>query len=406
MQPAPRAHRRRAGDGGDRRSRGGDGRVAAARRGRHGPLPDLPRAGSRVRRVRRLDHRLPRRHPVVDLPTYAFQHERFWLEAPEGEETGVLPVDTVEAEFWSAVEREDLVALAGTLHVDGGQPLREVLPALSSWRRQRREESAVDAWRYGIDWQPVDLGNSASLTGSWLLVVPEGAADDAVAADVEGALVGAGADVTRFPVNATEADRETLRERLTGLRADGVVSLLGLDERPHARHGVVAAGLAGTMALVQALADAGLDGPLWTVTRGAVSVGGSEPLRSAVQAQVWGLGRVAALEYPRLWGGLVDLPERFDRRTAARLCGHCPAGPARTRWPSVRPVPGAVAWSAPGPRGRARAPVEPARHRPGDRRHRRRRRPPRALARGGRRRAHRARRAARARRPGRGRRRG
>ena len=29
---------------------------------------------------------------------------------------------------------------------------------------------------------------------------------------------------------------------------------------------------------------------------------------SLAGAQVWGLGRVAALEYPDRWGGLVDLP--------------------------------------------------------------------------------------------------
>ena len=43
-------------------------------------------------------------------------------------------------------------------------------------------------------------------------------------------------------------------------------------------------------------------------------------LASPVQAQVWGLGRVAALEHPDRWGGLVDLPPVLDERAAARLC--------------------------------------------------------------------------------------
>ncbi|MER6417112.1 type I polyketide synthase, partial [Streptomyces humidus] len=34
---------------------------------------------------------------------------------------------------------------------------------------------------------------------------------------------------------------------------------------------------------------------------------------------VWGLGRVAALEYPDRWGGLIDLPEVLDRRAANRF---------------------------------------------------------------------------------------
>jgi NAD(P)-dependent dehydrogenase (short-subunit alcohol dehydrogenase family)/acyl carrier protein len=36
---------------------------------------------------------------------------------------------------------------------------------------------------------------------------------------------------------------------------------------------------------------------------------------------VWGLGRVAALEHPDRWGGLVDLPGTVDRRAAGRLVG-------------------------------------------------------------------------------------
>ncbi|MBB5896422.1 type I polyketide synthase [Kutzneria kofuensis] len=46
------------------------------------------------------------------------------------------------------------------------------------------------------------------------------------------------------------------------------------------------------------------DAPVWAVTRGAVGVDG--PVTNPEAAQVWGLGRVAALE--RAWGGLIDLP--------------------------------------------------------------------------------------------------
>ncbi|WP_345598344.1 SDR family NAD(P)-dependent oxidoreductase, partial [Streptomyces marokkonensis] len=56
------------------------------------------------------------------------------------------------------------------------------------------------------------------------------------------------------------------------------------------------------------------------VTRGAVSVGRSDGAVDAVQAQVWGLGRVAALEHPGRWGGLIDLPETLDERAVSRVC--------------------------------------------------------------------------------------
>ena len=87
------------------------------------------------------------------------------------------------------------------------------------------------------------------------------------------------------------------------------MSLLGTDESYH--------GLVDTLTLLQALAD--LDAPLWTFTRGAVSTGKADALRQPAQAPVWGLGRVAALEHPRRWGGLLDLPADLDERAVARV---------------------------------------------------------------------------------------
>ena len=55
------------------------------------------------------------------------------------------------------------------------------------------------------------------------------------------------------------------------------------------------------------------------LTRGAVSVGRSDRLEDPSQATVWGMGRVAALEFPRRWGGLIDLPATLDARAGARL---------------------------------------------------------------------------------------
>jgi short-subunit dehydrogenase len=78
--------------------------------------------------------------------------------------------------------------------------------------------------------------------------------------------------------------------------------------------------LPATAALIQALADLDLAAPLWCATREAVSVGDLDVVRRPEQATVWGLGRVAAQEYPDRWGGLVDLPAVLDARTGARLC--------------------------------------------------------------------------------------
>jgi surfactin synthase thioesterase subunit len=49
-------------------------------------------------------------------------------------------------------------------------------------------------------------------------------------------------------------------------------------------------------------------GALWLVTRGACGPGPLAAAGGVPQALLWGLGRTAALELPRAWGGLVDLP--------------------------------------------------------------------------------------------------
>jgi acyl transferase domain-containing protein/acyl carrier protein len=269
---------------------------------------------------------------VVELPTYAFQRQRFW---PKGAQLGVAvgagdSVDLVDAEFWAAVEREDLVSLASTLAVTGDvaqSTLGALVPLLSSWRRERRAQSVLDGWRYRVVWRPLAEAAGmrtpvAVLPGRWLVVVPDGHDEQ----DLIGGMVGVLTDAVRVEVGEVDNARGVLAGRLAdagaaGIEFAGVVSLLALTEAWSTEHSGVPVGVALTVNLLQALGDAGVEAPLWCVTRGAVSVGRSEVLTSSVQAAVWGLGRVAALEHPRRWGGLIDVPEVFDSRAAGHLAG-------------------------------------------------------------------------------------
>jgi acyl transferase domain-containing protein/acyl-CoA synthetase (AMP-forming)/AMP-acid ligase II/acyl carrier protein len=54
---------------------------------------------------------------------------------------------------------------------------------------------------------------------------------------------------------------------------------------------------------------------VWAVTCGAQLVDGDRGMRNIAQTPIWGLGKVAALEHPDLWGGLIDI----DERTTASL---------------------------------------------------------------------------------------
>ncbi|MEU9015904.1 SDR family NAD(P)-dependent oxidoreductase, partial [Streptomyces sp. NPDC048479] len=272
----------------------------------------------------------------VDLPTYAFQREHYWLESGTAEDVTATthPVDTVEARFWEAVERQDVAALTAELDVDEDETLTALLPALSSWRRQSREQSAVDGWRYRVTWKPAPEATTARLSGTWLVAVPDaptggpGGPGGDWAGAVLRTLAEHGADVRQIVVARAEDTRAVLAEQIRDVLADGpavsgVLSLLTPADAGEPLNVSAPGGVIATLSLVQALGDADVAAPLWCVTRGAVSVARSEHLANPAQAPVWGLGRVTALEHGERWGGLIDLPgtDAVDDRALARLAG-------------------------------------------------------------------------------------
>nr|WP_274388998.1 type I polyketide synthase [Streptomyces cavernae] len=267
---------------------------------------------------------------LVELPTYAFQRQRYWLDLPEP--TGPFAdqvlfggVDLADDGFWESVEGGDVETLAQTLGLDDVQSLDAVVPALSAWRRNRRERSTLDGWRYRIMWRPKPehAASTATLDGTWLIVVPEGHEDSDVVRGVTSTVGERAAGVRTLVIGAPEAERERLadllREEASRGPVRGVLSLLALDERPWADECALPTGLVLMTTLLQALGDASLDAPLWCATRGAVSVHRNDALESPVQAMAWGLGRIASMEYPQRWGGLIDLPGTVDERAGRRL---------------------------------------------------------------------------------------
>ncbi|MBB4683795.1 type I polyketide synthase [Amycolatopsis jiangsuensis] len=265
-------------------------------------LGSLHAHGARVDWAAYLDGSGARR---VDLPTYPFQRKRFWLEDP-----APVPVaGTEDSRFWSVVEAGDAGEFAAELKLsDVDAPLGTVLPALTRYRRARSLSAEADALAYHVRWQPITPAATVA-TGRWLLVTP--AVEHPWIEATAEAL--AGADVRRLVLD--RADRVDLPE---GEPFDGIVSLLALDET---EHDGLSFGAEATMTLLRTLAARDPQGPLWTLTRGAVSTGPQDPPDAPAQAQLWGFGRAAALENPQGWGGLVDVPAEPGQQSVALLRG-------------------------------------------------------------------------------------
>ncbi|MCF6439124.1 type I polyketide synthase [Pseudoalteromonas luteoviolacea] len=69
---------------------------------------------------------------------------------------------------------------------------------------------------------------------------------------------------------------------------------------------------AGTLHLVQAMAELGWSSKLWLVTHNAVSTGANISEIAVAQAPLWGLGKVIAMEHPELACTCVDLSQIDD----------------------------------------------------------------------------------------------
>ena len=337
----------------------------------------------------------PARPRRVDLPTYAFEHRGYWptIVLPDAAGT-ITPADTADAEFWTAVERGDTTALTAALGVAEAD-IAPLLPAMSAWRRRKGEETARDGWRYRTTWKSVTEASQSksksALSGTWLVPTPGAVLDlRAVANGVETLLAAMGhAGAETVLVETVGTGREANAAWLRALMAEhediaGVLLPAAWTAGPEDCADGLPAGIATVFAMTQAMGDAGLDAPMWVLTSGAVSIGASDPQRSASAVRRLGPG-------PRRSPRILRALGRHDRpagdagraRRAPRGLGprRRPGGGRPDRGPVLRPVrPASDSRACHDLPARLRQALADRRHRPGHRRHRRARQPHGALA--------------------------
>ncbi|MFI2827023.1 SDR family NAD(P)-dependent oxidoreductase [Streptomyces sp. NPDC018585] len=190
---------------------------------------------------------------VAELPSYPFQHRRYWHTAPGHR---VTPAD--------------------------------------------------QGLRYRVRWRDA-AWQAAPLTGHVLLVTgPQVPAP--WLESVRSVLEGAGATVGSVDCGGQERAATAAALRAAAGEPTAVVSLVALDAAEDGSVDVLRLPAWRTLTVAQALGDAGIEAPLWVLTRRAVTVSEHDDAPDPAQSAVWGLGRVIGLEHPTRWGGLIDLP--------------------------------------------------------------------------------------------------
>ncbi|MBW4615278.1 MAG: type I polyketide synthase [Desmonostoc vinosum HA7617-LM4] len=275
------------------------------------------------------------RHRIV-LPNYPFQRQRYWFEPVNNGHLKAEPVfqERIQTKIFNLLHQGDTQQLAKYLETttelspEEVKVLPKLLEILVKQHQQQLTIASYKDWLYEVSWQPRPrqlTQITAHEPGSWLILADSWGVGQALAHLLQQrgqscSLVYAGnsyqvKEPGTWSINPSNpADFERLLQEVVGtskLPLKGVVHLWSLEVRLNSEltipllEKIQVLGCGSTLHLVQALANSQASPRLWLVTRKAVPA--VSPLLAPAQACLWGLGKVIALEHPKLWGGLIDL---------------------------------------------------------------------------------------------------
>ena len=291
-------------------------------------------------------------HRKLLLPTYPFQHQRYWLEPTHdlavasdhgkmnghanGRVNGAGPSqhnDPVDgfAQLLAAHTTDGSVAqlaqrLAGRREFAQAdkEMVLKVLAALEAENQALQLTTQSKSLIYEVAWTPQPLVapvTSPPTPGRWLLITEQDT-DNSVAAALASQLTAFGETVAVVDAaTAVAALTAQLPAATVGLR--GIIQLCApADEdvvpTPDALMQSQQRNLGTLLHLVQTLAmHDGVAPRLWVVTRNAQQLVPDEVVAVA-QTPLWGMGRVVTLEHSQLWGGLIDIDGQMPPAVVAQ----------------------------------------------------------------------------------------
>lgn len=234
--------------------------------------------------------------------------------------------------------QEDVEGMIGEVRLldDAGQVVAELLGVRFALLDEGVKDQ-LENWLYELVWQPQErVAENVSVAGpgTWIIFGDRGGVGESLAEILQGCgeksiVVSQGdayqcADSTRVSLRPGQPDDLA---RLFETTIDfgqpacrGIVHLWSLDAalvaEPDAAsiEAAQTSGCINALQVMQEMASRQWRKPprLWLITRGAQAAGDNALPVDAVQAPLWGLGRVIAQEHPAFWGGLVDLEQKVS----------------------------------------------------------------------------------------------
>ncbi|NEO38499.1 MAG: SDR family NAD(P)-dependent oxidoreductase [Moorea sp. SIOASIH] len=243
------------------------------------------------------------RHKVA-LPTYPFQRQRYWVEnSPSRDKTTKQLSAKNSSPVTELLDLGDYKQLTAMLSGNGSLTAVEVVQQLIGHHQKALAQAALRDCLYQIQWQlkpSVLAPESPSQPGQWLIIEGEETVAQKLAERLQHQ--GQSCQIVEKPPQDYSQLLQQVQQK-TELPLVGIIYLTRNKEVLSQVETTCQSLLGLIKALVQQ--DEPTVAKVWVVTAGAVALG-EHPI-SVAQTPVWGMGKVASLEHPELWGGLIDL---------------------------------------------------------------------------------------------------